>query len=166
MTNRSSVCVATIVRVYTITKMKSSVDITWVIGDAMIWSNVEPCIGIVSACLPTLRPLLRRIPKLGLFSSRLTRGSRSNSKPGMPGADPESITNSANRSAYRSANAKRGRFRPEEDEIYLTTDVGRGSSLRKYDEVLVTNESVGSENDSVPMQIRVNHKFQWSEENR
>ena len=146
--------------------MKSSVDITWVIGDAMIWSNVEPCIGIVSACLPTLRPLLRRIPKLGLFSSHLARGSRSNSKPAMPGMDPDSIADSANRSAYRSANGKRGRFRPEDDEIYLTTDVGRGSSLRKYDDVLVTNESAGSENDSDPMQIRVNHKFQWSEENR
>ena len=29
--------------------------------DGVIWSAVEPCVGIVSACLPTLRPLFRTI---------------------------------------------------------------------------------------------------------
>ncbi|KAL4863674.1 hypothetical protein BDV12DRAFT_177230 [Aspergillus spectabilis] len=150
------VCVATIIRIYTITKMKSSVDITWVIGDAMIWSNVEPCIGIVSACLPTLRPLLRRIPHLSLFGSTHRSGNMPSSKPMNP-SEPDSITASANRSAYRSATGKRGHFRPEEDEIYLTTDVGRGSSLRRHDEI-------NGSQDTIPMQIKVNQKFQWSEE--
>ncbi|KAL4778005.1 hypothetical protein BJX76DRAFT_366907 [Aspergillus varians] len=157
------VCVATIIRIYTITKMKSSVDITWAIGDAMIWSNVEPCIGIVSACLPTIRPLLRQIPRLGLFSS--SRNTRSNSQGFSAGPD-SAIANSGNQSAYRSGNGKRGHFRPEEDEIYLTTDVGRGSVLRRDDEAGRSEESVAQRFEPIPMQIRVNHKFDWSEEPR
>ncbi|KAL3478258.1 hypothetical protein BJX99DRAFT_224539 [Aspergillus californicus] len=169
------VCVATIVRIYTITKMKSSVDITWVIGDAMIWSNVEPCIGIVSSCLPTLRPLLRRfVPKL--FGSSSTPpsgrsmpnshplGSNSNSahRQGQGG----SMSASANRSAYRSAAGpgKKGYFRPEEDEIHLTTNVGRGSSLRHLDEAASARSRGSLDGDGpVSMQIRVKQKFQWSE---
>ncbi|KAL4864945.1 hypothetical protein BDV12DRAFT_200663 [Aspergillus spectabilis] len=131
--------------------MKSSVDITWVIGDAMIWSNVEPCIGIVSACLPTLRPFLRRIPQLRLFGSTPFSANRRSSKPTNP-SEPDSITASANRSAYRSTTGKRGHFRPEEDEISLTTDVGRESSLRPH-------EGDGSQ-DVIPMQIKVNQRFQ------
>lgn len=41
------------------TFLKSSADITWIMGDVFIWSSVEPSIGIVCACLPTLQPLLR-----------------------------------------------------------------------------------------------------------
>lgn len=29
--------------------------------DACIWSTVEPCIGVVSACLPVMRPILQKI---------------------------------------------------------------------------------------------------------
>ncbi|PTU22027.1 hypothetical protein P175DRAFT_0477858 [Aspergillus ochraceoroseus IBT 24754] len=158
------VCVATLVRIYTITQMKGSVDITWVIGDAMIWSNVEPCIGIVSACLPTLRPLVRHIPKLSIWESF---NSSRNSKPGTkdtPGSMPDSISASANRSAYRSANSKRNQFRPEEDEIYLTTDVARTNSLRGGKSAAPSNGSTSSSQDPVPLQIRVKHNFDWSEE--
>jgi gamma-glutamyl:cysteine ligase YbdK (ATP-grasp superfamily) len=134
--------------------MKSSVDITWVIGDAMIWSNVEPCIGIVSACLPTLRPLLRHIPPL----RRLVGSTQRNrpSEPTNPSAG-DSMTASANHSAYRSGTSKRGHFRPEEDEILLTTDVGR----ERRDET-ASAKSSGSQ-EAIAMQIRVNHKFDWSE---
>lgn len=54
-----SVCVASIVRIYYMTFLANSVDITWIMGDVFIWSSVEPCIGILCACLPTLKPLLR-----------------------------------------------------------------------------------------------------------
>ncbi|RAL07847.1 uncharacterized protein BO97DRAFT_428887 [Aspergillus homomorphus CBS 101889] len=57
------VCVASLVRIYYMTFLSRSVDITWVIGDVFIWSSVEPCIGIVCACLPTLQPLLRHLIK-------------------------------------------------------------------------------------------------------
>ncbi|KAL2835487.1 hypothetical protein BJY01DRAFT_252611 [Aspergillus pseudoustus] len=152
------VCVATIVRIYTITKMKSSVDITWVIGDAMIWSNVEPCIGIVSACLPTLRRLLRHIPQLRGFSSRGSALSENvrNSKSNHPSHEPDRM---ANRSAYGSGPSKRGYFRPEEDEICLTTDVGRAGGRDKA----ASAKSLKSREET-RTQIRVNQRFEWSEQ--
>ncbi|KAL4876880.1 hypothetical protein BJY04DRAFT_138127 [Aspergillus karnatakaensis] len=157
------VCVATGVRIHAITKMGSSVDITWVIGDAMIWSNVEPCIGIVSACLPTLRPLLRQIPQLrgrGLFNSNRYSASAKNSKAITPRTGDDSMIASANRSAYRAAPGKKGHFRPEEDEIYLTTNVGRGDGPQGRNDDTSSARSDGSQ-DGIPLQIKVNQKFEW-----
>ncbi|CAL5867485.1 uncharacterized protein PFLUO_LOCUS1704 [Penicillium psychrofluorescens] len=53
------VCVASLIRIYFMTFLESSLDVTWTMGNVFIWSSVEPCIGIVCACLPTLQPLLR-----------------------------------------------------------------------------------------------------------
>ncbi|KAK6837688.1 hypothetical protein RU639_001319 [Aspergillus parasiticus] len=143
------VCVATIVRICAITKMKDSVDITWVIGDAMIWSNVEPCIGIVSACLPTLRPLLRQIPQLRLWgvfgSSRLTRDYKMTGE-GASGASGTGQQSSANRSGYRASN-------------------GRASTHRKEEGVIPSNGSTASSQEPIAMQIRVKQNFDWREEN-
>lgn len=41
--------------------MQSSYDIPWNFGRGFIWSSIEPSFGIISACLPTLRPLIRYI---------------------------------------------------------------------------------------------------------
>lgn len=47
-----------------------------------IWINVECCIGIVCACIPTLRPLVRaRFPDA--FRSRFTRSRGSGGRSGM-----------------------------------------------------------------------------------
>ena len=56
----SSVCVASLIRIYYITFLKSG-DYTWVIGKVFMWSSIEPCIGILCACLPTLHPLIRTV---------------------------------------------------------------------------------------------------------
>ncbi|KAL8715738.1 MAG: hypothetical protein Q9220_000405 [cf. Caloplaca sp. 1 TL-2023] len=50
------VCVVSIYRATIIGKLSFD-DASWVDTDPAIWSAVEVCIGIVSACLPTLRPL-------------------------------------------------------------------------------------------------------------
>lgn len=149
--------------------MKTSVDITWVIGDAMIWSNVEPCMGIVSACLPTIRPLLHQIPQLRLWgffgsSSRGWGSTAASNKIPDSSVDPVSITASANRSAYRSTTGKRNQFRPEEDEIYLTTDVEHTHSLRRDGSGAPSSGSVDNA-ESIPMGITVNQNFHWREEN-
>ncbi|RFU23554.1 hypothetical protein B7463_g12784, partial [Scytalidium lignicola] len=54
------VCVAGVVRLVILSKMFNSADLTWGMSQAFIWSSVEPNIGIVCACLPTLYPLVRR----------------------------------------------------------------------------------------------------------
>lgn len=52
-----SVCVASVIRVPYIAHI-SLVDPSWSDIDGVIWSVVELNLGIVSACLPTLRPLV------------------------------------------------------------------------------------------------------------
>ena len=36
----------------------SNVDVTWNYVDSAIWSAAEPSMGVISACLPSLRPLV------------------------------------------------------------------------------------------------------------
>ncbi|KAJ5592388.1 hypothetical protein N7537_009292 [Penicillium hordei] len=55
------VCIASFIRIYYITFLKTPYDYTWVIGNFYLWSSIEPSIGILCACLPTLYPLLRSI---------------------------------------------------------------------------------------------------------
>ncbi|KAL8802925.1 MAG: hypothetical protein Q9182_003475 [Xanthomendoza sp. 2 TL-2023] len=70
------VCVATIIRMVYIPQIVP-IDPTWTQVDPAIWSTIEPCMGIVSACLPVIGPLLRT--KLGSIggSTWLSRSKRS-----------------------------------------------------------------------------------------
>ncbi|PVH99474.1 hypothetical protein DM02DRAFT_488481, partial [Periconia macrospinosa] len=54
----SFVCFASLYRLMTIIWFADSVDMSWTKSDVFVWSLVEPSVGIISACLPTLRPLL------------------------------------------------------------------------------------------------------------
>ena len=56
------------------TFLRSSADLTWIMSDVFIWSSVEPCIGIVCTCLPTLQPLLRHVTAR-VFSSSMARNT-------------------------------------------------------------------------------------------
>ncbi|KAL9043550.1 MAG: hypothetical protein Q9214_003268 [Letrouitia sp. 1 TL-2023] len=57
------VCVSAIVRIPLLTALKET-DTTWTIVNAGIWINVECDLGIVSACLPVMRPLVKGFPAL------------------------------------------------------------------------------------------------------
>ncbi|KAF2851564.1 hypothetical protein T440DRAFT_467810 [Plenodomus tracheiphilus IPT5] len=59
----SFVCFASLYRIITITRLVRTTDISWAKSDVFIWSSVEPSIGIISGCLPTLRPLLTHVIK-------------------------------------------------------------------------------------------------------
>ncbi|KAF2497887.1 hypothetical protein BU16DRAFT_559613 [Lophium mytilinum] len=51
------VCVVSVVRLITLIHLSYS-DITYSVPNALIWSMLEPAIGITLACLPVIRPLL------------------------------------------------------------------------------------------------------------
>lgn len=80
-----SVCVASIVRIHYLTFLHHNVDITWTLSEVSVWSTVEPCIGIICACLPTLQPFIRSITRklpgqhrgTGQVSSMLERNTSS-----------------------------------------------------------------------------------------
>ncbi|KAI4277218.1 MAG: hypothetical protein LQ337_001932 [Flavoplaca oasis] len=54
------VCVVSIVRLVILANVDQS-DITWNYVPAAIWSAAEPSVAVVSACLPSLRPLFVRV---------------------------------------------------------------------------------------------------------
>ncbi|KAI9672329.1 MAG: hypothetical protein M1817_003351 [Caeruleum heppii] len=64
------VCVTSIIRA-SVLKQVDQIDPTWSFVNTAYWSIVEVFVGIVSACLPMMRPLFR-----GLMPSRSTKGSK------------------------------------------------------------------------------------------
>ncbi|KAL8898007.1 MAG: hypothetical protein Q9207_006914 [Kuettlingeria erythrocarpa] len=76
------VCLTSIIRFLFLGTLGHGVDPTWDFVNAGIWTCVEPCIGIVSACLPIMGPLLRtRIVSFGtsVFRSRSKKPSQASS---------------------------------------------------------------------------------------
>ncbi|KAK1659591.1 hypothetical protein BDP55DRAFT_697612 [Colletotrichum godetiae] len=59
------------VRVHYLKQFSTATDITWMMGPVAIWSSVEPSVGILSACLPSFKPLLRAIRGRKIDSSSL-----------------------------------------------------------------------------------------------
>ncbi|KAJ5490512.1 hypothetical protein LT330_008552 [Penicillium expansum] len=57
------VCVASGIRIHYITYLHNNIDITWALGNVAVWSIIEPCIGIICACLPVLQPFIRSLAK-------------------------------------------------------------------------------------------------------
>ncbi|OBS24817.1 hypothetical protein FPOA_05354 [Fusarium poae] len=53
------VCIASAVRIHYLSVFSREIDTTWHMGPVAIWSSFEPSIGIVSACLPSFKSLLR-----------------------------------------------------------------------------------------------------------
>jgi hypothetical protein len=54
----ASVCVISIVRTITLVKISYN-DITYSVPIALIWSMMEPTLGITIACIPIMRPLFK-----------------------------------------------------------------------------------------------------------
>ncbi len=57
-----SVCIVTILRIISLIQLNFA-DISYSIVTATIWGCLEPCLGIMSACLPVLPPLIARMFK-------------------------------------------------------------------------------------------------------
>ena len=66
--------ITSIVRFTTFFQHNSFIDGTWTAVDLIIWTQIEPGIYLISACLMTYRPLLERISHNGLVG-KLTRSS-------------------------------------------------------------------------------------------
>ncbi|KAB8204989.1 hypothetical protein BDV34DRAFT_213374 [Aspergillus parasiticus] len=147
-------------RIYYLTLLATNPDINWVMGDIYLWSTIEPCIGIVCACLPTLNALLRRTTMLvlgsnterlfGSFSlsaSRRKRRDRSQSKSrSFQQLDGNEATPSS-------------QLRPEDEKVLTTVSAHSEPNSYKRD-----TDSVMLMDDSARMAITVKHDFDWSED--
>ncbi|KAI4268121.1 MAG: hypothetical protein L6R38_007957 [Xanthoria sp. 2 TBL-2021] len=77
------VCIISIIRLVVLSRLENE-DVTWNYVNSAIWSAAEPCMGVISACLPSLRPLValmtrgtHRAPKIGGKSAQATTSSGS-----------------------------------------------------------------------------------------
>lgn len=113
--------------------------------EPFLWSCVEPCIGIVTACMLTLRPLLRR-----LFPRLFTCSKRSGGTYGTTGSH----------SGFRAQNGEfyqlqdKASLRPAEDEIKLTNETEMGAPKLK---------SGKEEGEDALYSISVRRDIEWSE---
>ncbi|KAF4122761.1 hypothetical protein GMORB2_7068 [Geosmithia morbida] len=68
------VCVASIMRLIAVVNQSTSADMTWNVVGQATWAKMEADFAIISACLPTLRPLyVALLPKR--FAARASAGS-------------------------------------------------------------------------------------------
>ncbi|KAI1811392.1 hypothetical protein GGS20DRAFT_579099 [Poronia punctata] len=108
------VCVVSAVRIWAFYEFTVQRDIVWVQADVFLLSSVEPAFGIVSACLPSLRPLYRRA------RDNLTGKDKSTT-------NPSSYGNSNLRSSYvRFGDEAAAKSIDEHDDAVALTSVGIG----------------------------------------
>lgn len=93
--------------------MTENADISWNFGRGFIWSSIEPSLGIISACLPTLRPLIRSIFPAGFGRSTKSKDfyrlqDRSNFTPGTDGMAPKNDIRRASQDSTAPLETKDG----------------------------------------------------------
>ncbi|KAJ3526236.1 hypothetical protein NM208_g11291 [Fusarium decemcellulare] len=118
------VCVASIIRIVSMDKLVKASDFTWYMAQVFIWSCCEPFVGIICACLPTYGPFLRRWWKATVSLNGYPSGEGS-------GFNPD------------STNVQRNKARMEWKQLSE-----RSVELRQDDEVELTNEIYGGQNNA------------------
>jgi hypothetical protein len=135
-------------RIITITRLVRTTDISWAKSDVFIWSSVEPSVGIISGCLPTLRPLMlyilqswfNYVPSEHSFSGKRSRSvtldpietigkkrTRKISKNDTLGGSQFTDLNEGGK-VSEERREHSGAWRPDEDELCLTTTTVRARS--------------------------------------
>ncbi|RJE25740.1 hypothetical protein PHISCL_01928 [Aspergillus sclerotialis] len=140
------------------TDLAHSPDVTWVQGNAFIWSIVEPSVGIICACSPAIRSLIKGVVK-HISSSIADRfGSSSEGRPSKYAR--HSTSNGYRRqvdlSEPRSNNLPKSRIQWD-DEIMLTLADADADSSGKG------TTSAGEETDRGPFSIQVRRDFHWKD---
>ncbi|OAX79203.1 hypothetical protein ACJ72_06481 [Emergomyces africanus] len=174
-----SVCVVSFVRIKFMGDLAKAKDVTFILTNIFLWSFVEPCIGIVCACLPTLRPLFQHVTRV-VFGTEFGRSISTG--PGIsPGLVRTQQTSTAEGSKLQKMGFKRmkgtvggdeprsanGRIllRPADDETMLTT-VSAHYEMEDFRRNGNGTSDADSENQTQPtppMGIRVKTDFDWQE---
>ncbi|KAJ9149249.1 Pth11-like integral membrane protein [Pleurostoma richardsiae] len=129
----SFVCSASAVRIYYLTRLIDSIDVTSAMGPLFIWSDLEPSIAIVSACLPHLAPL-RHIVHSKISSTFRSNGGSGPTSGSVPWRDGGASSAKGPMFTYGGSRYFGGdklKLVDADDEIGLTNRVTAGSVLGK-----------------------------------
>ncbi|KAJ8117308.1 hypothetical protein OPT61_g1460 [Boeremia exigua] len=177
----SFVCFASMYRIITITRLVRTTDISWAKSDVFIWSSVEPSIGIISGCLPTLRPLLLHTMQ-SWFNLKLSACSSSGKASHSITLEPietigkkrtrkisiqDTLADSQFTEIVDDSDAQGGKqgqhsraWRPDEDEMCLTTTTVHAHGESR------TGTGRGSPEAQESAGISVTKEFDWGETTR
>ncbi|KAK8155402.1 hypothetical protein BKA80DRAFT_209240 [Phyllosticta citrichinensis] len=159
----SFVLFASIYRFTTIMQFQTS-DTTWTLATACTWCVVEVACGIISACLPTLRPLMRAISIQFGSSAARSKNTPSQSRSRSFGAELVTIGGTG---ATRSKTGERHFQRL--DDMFTThgEDYGTSTTVVERSMSHTANQGGYSEHgDEVPLkriEVTVVNDVQWSE---
>ncbi|KAL9031751.1 MAG: hypothetical protein Q9196_000228 [Gyalolechia fulgens] len=136
-------------------------DVTWSLGIVSIWSTAEPNLGIVSACLPTMKPLLRRF----LPQSKSRSARNSNQRSGS--SKRPSATESFGSKGFSRLTNRRGHEQFRELDTDTTSDdhvpVGGPTGTRTH----ITTSEVGGKDLDIPLNaIEVKTNMDWHHASR
>lgn len=149
----SFVLFASIYRFTTIMQFQMT-DTTWTLATACTWCVVEVASGIISACLPTLRPLMKMV-------STQFGSSRSRSKGTTNLSRNNELVTIGGTGAKRSQTGER-HFKRLDDEM-ATGGYGNNTMITRSES---NQHSDGGSSDQLPLtSIIVTKDVQWSERN-
>ncbi|KAL1615515.1 hypothetical protein SLS56_011784 [Neofusicoccum ribis] len=157
----SFVLFASIYRFTTIMQFQLT-DTTWTLATACTWCVVEVASGIISACLPTLRPLMKMVSSQ--FGS--SRGRSGKGTTGNLSRNTELVTIGGT-GAKRSQTGER-HFKRLDDELVTVVEEGShyGNSTMVTRSHSAQHSDGSSSSDQVPLtSIMVTKDVQWSERN-
>ncbi|KAL2817986.1 hypothetical protein BDW59DRAFT_165692 [Aspergillus cavernicola] len=162
----SFVCIASIIRIYYMIPLDHNLDVTWIMADVYVWSSVEPCTGILCACLPTLQPLMRRLFKR-IMGSSMARNRLGNSTPQGTSSSikrrSKALDGSGRRGVFQQLDEEGKGLRPEGDESLLMTTSASG----RFEMDELGGGRGGSQEGVVDgMGIQVKTDFRWREEQK
>lgn len=152
----SLTCIISFVRLIQLLTMPTS-DLTWSLSEVAIWSAAEPNLGIVSACMPTMKPLLLRLTGQG--KTRRARSGRRSGSSISPTRFPLAT------SSFGPSNPNRIKFgqaqewlREMEDDMSDNPFDGGQAATRTY----ITGGEVAGEKLAIPCNaITVQTNMDW-----
>ncbi|MCJ1237866.1 hypothetical protein MMC14_005853 [Varicellaria rhodocarpa] len=106
-------------------------DLTWEMSIPAEWSSAEACIGILSACLPTMRPLVPFVSDRLLPGFRSRRSHIIKSPPPLPFGS----TVSAKRTSKMEQSNHHGNFQQLRDSATITGGIRVKREVLLYEEV-------------------------------
>ncbi|CAJ2504739.1 Uu.00g121330.m01.CDS01 [Anthostomella pinea] len=177
----SFVCFASLYRIVTIIHLTETTDISWAKSGVFIWSSVEPSVGIISGCLPTLHPLLlHMLDKFGYDPTSQKSSENNNSHTLNP---LETISKKSTRKLWKrdilvetqfshlgdENEAEQGThfdrskrqtqaWRPDEDEMSLTTTTIEARDRQRHNNH--DGSSLGSIHEG---KIVMTKEFEWGD---
>lgn len=126
-----SVCVTSVLRITTLKTSSTTIDQTYGTLVSTTWTTVEANLGIMCACLPTMKaPLARLFPRLLGGSTQLSGSAAARERPAAdPQNHPPSDSNPWGRK-IRSSRRSPLRARGSSDEIFGLASITKTTSIR------------------------------------